>query len=83
MTPLYLKQRRKVMNHLWYKSKIKMFPEPEEGTIQTTSPLRVKGLGSYYPARWYSSTPHRFGVNTPVFILGRKGITLLISLQSD
>jgi membrane protein implicated in regulation of membrane protease activity len=63
---------------------IEKFDEPMLGIVEETiapyRPGRVKGMGSYWPARFYQEEDNEMILqpNEAVFIIGITGITLLV-----
>ncbi|MGB3514984.1 MAG: NfeD family protein [Elainellaceae cyanobacterium] len=72
----------------FYRPDFQLFTHPGRGTvvetITTSQRGRVRYLSSYWPARLHQETP--FTQLTPeqtVVVLGREGMTLLISSHTD
>jgi len=64
-------------------TKITLFPKPGKGIIEeiitTSQPGRVNFQATYWPARLYNPEQKvNLLPNTPVTIIGREGITLLV-----
>ncbi|MBW4522329.1 MAG: NfeD family protein [Scytolyngbya sp. HA4215-MV1] len=71
------------MNLIVAPETFELFPQVEPGKVEQTitpqQPGRVRSMATSWPARFYDAAGQTIAVpNTPVQVVGRVGITLLV-----